>query len=122
MTDPDPVFEALADPTRREMMRALAEDFKPLTDMRASAAYRLQVAGNLLRRFWLETRAEAPLGEADVNVWARGPSSSVPLPRGEGRMAPSPSGRGLGAERGFRAASGEPAQQSGPASPDAHCK
>jgi xanthine dehydrogenase small subunit len=32
----------------------LAEDFKPLTDMRASSAYRLQAAGNLLRRFYLE--------------------------------------------------------------------
>ena len=37
---------------------ALAQDFTPLTDMRASAAYRLQVAQNLLRRFWLETRAD----------------------------------------------------------------
>ena len=57
--------------TAQAAMRALAEDFRPLTDMRASAAYRLQVAGNLLQRFWLETRVEAPLGEADVNVWAR---------------------------------------------------
>jgi xanthine dehydrogenase small subunit len=32
----------------------LAEDFKPLTDMRASSAYRLQTAGNLLRRFYFE--------------------------------------------------------------------
>jgi xanthine dehydrogenase small subunit len=32
----------------------LAEDFKPLTDMRASSAYRLQGAGNLLRRFYFE--------------------------------------------------------------------
>lgn len=32
----------------------LAEDFKPLTDMRASSAYRLQAAGNLLRRFYFE--------------------------------------------------------------------
>jgi xanthine dehydrogenase small subunit len=32
----------------------LAEDFKPLTDMRASSAYRLLAAGNLLRRFYLE--------------------------------------------------------------------
>jgi xanthine dehydrogenase small subunit len=37
----------------------LAEDFKPLTDMRASSAYRLQAAGNLLRRFYFEHR-EAP--------------------------------------------------------------
>jgi xanthine dehydrogenase small subunit len=33
---------------------ALAEDFKPLTDMRASSDYRLQAAGNLLRRFYLQ--------------------------------------------------------------------
>jgi xanthine dehydrogenase small subunit len=32
----------------------LAEDFKPLTDMRASSAYRLQSAGNLLWRFYFE--------------------------------------------------------------------
>ena len=32
----------------------LAEDFQPLTDMRASGAYRLRIAGNLLRRFYLE--------------------------------------------------------------------
>ena len=32
----------------------LAEDFKPLTDMRASSGYRLQAAANLLRRFYLE--------------------------------------------------------------------
>ena len=34
--------------------RALADDFTPLTDMRASADYRLEVAGNLLRRFQAE--------------------------------------------------------------------
>jgi len=50
---------------------ALAQDFKPLTDMRASAAYRAQVAGNLLRRFWFETRPDAPLAERDVSVFAR---------------------------------------------------
>jgi xanthine dehydrogenase small subunit len=33
---------------------ALAQDFTPLTDWRASADYRLKVAQNLLRRFWLE--------------------------------------------------------------------
>jgi len=32
----------------------IAEDFEPLTDMRASAAYRLRIAGNMLRRFYLE--------------------------------------------------------------------
>jgi xanthine dehydrogenase small subunit len=52
--------------------RALATDFAPLSDMRASAAYRLQVAQNLLRRLWLETRAESPLGTNGTSVWARG--------------------------------------------------
>ena len=34
---------------------ALPRDFTPLSDMRASAGYRLAVAGNLLRRFLIET-------------------------------------------------------------------
>ncbi|WP_436398869.1 xanthine dehydrogenase small subunit [Roseobacter sp. S98] len=47
-------------------MEALAEDFTPLSDMRASAAYRLQTAQNMLRRYWLEDTGHAPLtvGEA----------------------------------------------------------
>ena len=36
-------------------MAALGHDFQPITDMRASAGYRLAVARNLLRRFHLET-------------------------------------------------------------------
>jgi xanthine dehydrogenase small subunit len=35
---------------------ALPRDFTPLSDMRASAGYRLTIAGNLLRRFLVETR------------------------------------------------------------------
>ena len=49
---------------------ALAEDFKPLSDMRASAAYRMQVAQNLLQRFWLETRAENPLPSSATSVFS----------------------------------------------------
>jgi xanthine dehydrogenase small subunit len=49
---------------------ALANDFKPLSDMRASAAYRLQVAQNLLQRFWLETRADQPLPPQATSVWS----------------------------------------------------
>src|SRR6218665_1426915 len=37
---------------------ALAQDFKPLSDMRASAAYRMKVAQNLFQRLWLETRPD----------------------------------------------------------------
>jgi xanthine dehydrogenase small subunit len=48
---------------------ALDLDFEPLTDLRASASYRRRAARNLLRRFWLETRPDAPLSEAEVSVW-----------------------------------------------------
>ena len=37
---------------------AFAEDFQPLTDWRASADYRLAVARNLLRRFYLDQAGE----------------------------------------------------------------
>jgi len=50
--------------------RALGEDFKPLTDMRASAEYRLQVARNLLQRFWFETRVTDPLPTSALSVWS----------------------------------------------------
>jgi len=39
---------------------ALARDFTPITDMRASAGYRLDAARNLLRRAFLETAGAAP--------------------------------------------------------------
>ena len=39
---------------------ALAKDFEPIGDMRASADIRLVAVRNLLRRFWLETTSEAP--------------------------------------------------------------
>lgn len=53
--------------TLQTAMLALAEDYAPLSDMRASAGYRLQTAQNLLRRFWLETRADNPLPVALLN-------------------------------------------------------
>ena len=49
---------------------ALGNDFSPITDLRASADYRRQVAGGLLKRFWLETRVDAPLAAPTVSVWA----------------------------------------------------
>jgi xanthine dehydrogenase small subunit len=36
-------------------MEAMQEDFTPITDMRASAGYRMAVAANLLKRFFLES-------------------------------------------------------------------
>ena len=43
--------------TINEAMQAMAEDFRPLSDMRASAQYRMRVAQNLLQRFYLENTA-----------------------------------------------------------------
>ena len=40
--------------TVESAVAALAQDFTPITDMRASAEYRLRAAGNFLRRFFLE--------------------------------------------------------------------
>ncbi|MGG1946633.1 xanthine dehydrogenase small subunit [Trinickia sp. NRRL B-1857] len=51
-------------------MHALAGDYQPLTDLRASSRYRSTIARNLLRRFWLETRDEAPLALAQVDAFA----------------------------------------------------
>jgi len=56
----------------KEAMRALAADYAPLSDMRASSTYRMQTAQNLLRRFWLETRLDNPLAQDAVNAFAVG--------------------------------------------------
>jgi xanthine dehydrogenase small subunit len=42
--------------TVRNAMDALTQDFQPLTDMRASADYRMVSAQNLIERYFLETR------------------------------------------------------------------
>jgi xanthine dehydrogenase small subunit len=54
----------------RVAMDLLQQDYAPLSDMRASNTYRMQTAQNLLRRFWLETRADAPLAADAVNAFA----------------------------------------------------
>ncbi len=41
-----------------QAMEALSVDFAPISDMRASAEYRLRVAQNFLRRLYLETQGE----------------------------------------------------------------
>jgi xanthine dehydrogenase small subunit len=38
-----------------EAMSRLEEDIRPIDDLRSTAAYRRDVAANLLRRFWVET-------------------------------------------------------------------
>ena len=42
--------------TVQQAMRVLRQEFSPISDLRASSAYRVQVLGNLLQRFWLESR------------------------------------------------------------------
>ena len=42
--------------TVERAMAALRAEFSPISDMRASSAYRTQVLGNLLQRFWLESQ------------------------------------------------------------------
>ena len=56
--------------TVQAAMRALGDDYAPLTDMRASSGYRLDVAKNTLYRYWLETRAHDPLPKAALDVRA----------------------------------------------------
>ncbi len=62
--------QAWTEATLEAAVAMLAEDYAPLSDMRASSAYRMKAAQNLLRRFWLETRADAPLPKAAVNAFA----------------------------------------------------
>jgi xanthine dehydrogenase small subunit len=54
--------------TVQAAMRALDADFTPLSDLRASADYRRQVARGLLKRLWLETRTQQSV--ATASVWA----------------------------------------------------
>jgi xanthine dehydrogenase small subunit len=50
---------AWSEPAVERAIAALADDFAPLDDWRASADYRRKVAGNLLRRLWLESTQPA---------------------------------------------------------------
>lgn len=45
---------------------ALTQDFTPITDMRASAAYRLEAAQNMLRRAFLESGGAARLRDVEA--------------------------------------------------------
>ena len=48
--------------TVRSAMATLRSEFAPISDMRASSAYRSEVLGNLLWRFWLESQG-TPLAD-----------------------------------------------------------
>ena len=57
--------------TVQRAIDGLANDFAAMTDLRASASYRQKAAANLLRRFWLETRGDAPFAADELSVWPR---------------------------------------------------
>ena len=45
-----------AEPAALDAAEVLRAEFQPISDMRACAAYRSDVLGNLVRRFWLESQ------------------------------------------------------------------
>ena len=55
----------------RGAAKALAADFSPIDDMRASAAYRLRVAGALLERFFAAQSGDEPQRVEDIAVDVR---------------------------------------------------
>jgi xanthine dehydrogenase small subunit len=48
-----------SDKATEKAAEALSADFKPLTDARGTSTYRLQIAANMLRRFYLQNCAQA---------------------------------------------------------------
>ena len=56
------------DQARDKALAALAQDFQPLSDLRASAAYRLGAAQALLERYFLE-RIGVRTDLAEVGQW-----------------------------------------------------
>ena len=42
--------------------KALEKDFQPISDMRASRLYRIEVAKNLLEKFYAEIKQKKPIG------------------------------------------------------------
>jgi xanthine dehydrogenase small subunit len=64
------IGQAWSEAAMQAAAAALDADFTPLSDLRASADYRRQVARGLLKRFWLETRTKDALAPASSSVWA----------------------------------------------------
>jgi len=58
----------------KQATASLRAEFQPISDMRASAAYRSEVLGNLMQRFWLESQ-----GLANINLESfRLPEAATP--------------------------------------------
>jgi xanthine dehydrogenase small subunit len=60
------VGQRWSEATVRAAMSAFAEDFTPLSDMRASAGYRLETARNMLLRYFFD-RAGTPMDVLEVH-------------------------------------------------------
>jgi xanthine dehydrogenase small subunit len=54
--------------TVTQAMATLRQEFTPLSDLRASANYRVQVLGNLLQRFWLESQGANNINLEDFDL------------------------------------------------------
>jgi xanthine dehydrogenase small subunit len=54
--------------TVTQAMATLRQEFTPLSDLRASANYRVQVLSNLLQRFWLESQGAKNINLEDFDL------------------------------------------------------
>jgi xanthine dehydrogenase small subunit len=52
----------------QEAAQTLRAEFQPISDMRASAAYRSDILGNLMRRFWLESQGMRAINLEDIGT------------------------------------------------------
>ncbi|HSV47003.1 MAG TPA: FAD binding domain-containing protein [Ramlibacter sp.] len=57
---------------------ALRAEFQPISDMRASAAYRSEVLGNLMQRFWLESQGVTGINLESITVMPGEEPASMP--------------------------------------------
>ena len=60
------VGQPWAEATVRAAIAELRQEFQPISDMRASGAYRSEVLGNLLWRFWLESQGTPAMDIHDL--------------------------------------------------------
>ena len=69
LTEAALIGQPWSEATLQAAQAALAQDFAPMTDLRATRDYRHTVAANLLKRFWMETRPDAPLPSTQTQIW-----------------------------------------------------
>jgi xanthine dehydrogenase small subunit len=71
------VGQAWSQATVAQATDVLKTEFTPISDMRASAAYRREVLGNLLQRFWLESSGQHACQLHTLNFDAAMPTPGV---------------------------------------------